>query len=91
MVFDRIKKVVCEQLGVSEEDVKLETTFEELGADSLDLFQVVIELEEEFDIQLEDAENMKSIQDAVTYVELKNSIRHFKKSLRPKDKSDIFI
>lgn len=68
MVFDRIKKVVCEQLGVSEEEVKLETTFEELGADSLDLFQVVIELEEEFDIQLEDAENMKSIQDAVTYV-----------------------
>ena len=71
MVFDRIKKVVCEQLGVSEEDVKLETTFEELGADSLDLFQVVIELEEEFDIQLEDAENMKSIQDAVTYVNSK--------------------
>ncbi|MBB6623077.1 acyl carrier protein [Clostridium gasigenes] len=71
MVFDRIKKVVCEQLGVSEEDVKLETTFEALGADSLDLFQVVIELEEEFDIQLEDAENMKSIQDAVTYVNSK--------------------
>lgn len=73
MVFDRIKKVVCEQLGVSEEDVKLETTFEELGADSLDLFQVVIELEEEFDIQLEDAENMKSIQDAVTYVNSKKA------------------
>lgn len=69
MVFDKIKKVVCEQLGVSEEEVKLETTFEELGADSLDLFQVVIELEEEFNIQLEDAENMKSIQDAVSYVE----------------------
>jgi len=69
MVFDKIKKVVCEQLGVSEDEVKLETTFEELGADSLDLFQVVIELEEEFNIQLEDAENMKSIQDAVSYVE----------------------
>lgn len=71
MIFDRIKKVVCEQLGVTEDEVKLETTFEELGADSLDLFQVVIELEEEFSIQLEDAENMKSIQDAVTYVESK--------------------
>lgn len=71
MVFEKIKKVVCEQLGVSEDEVKLETTFEALGADSLDLFQVVIELEEEFDIQLEDAENMKSIQDAVRYVEAK--------------------
>lgn len=71
MVFEKIKKVVCEQLGVSEDEVKLETTFEALGADSLDLFQVVIELEEEFDIQLEDAENMKSIKDAVTYVESK--------------------
>lgn len=69
MVFEKIKKVVCEQLGVSEDEVKLETTFEDLGADSLDLFQVVIELEEEFNIQLEDAENMKSIQDAVSYVE----------------------
>lgn len=71
MVFEKIKKVVCEQLGVSEDEVKLETTFEALGADSLDLFQVVIELEEEFDIQLEDAENMKSIKDAVAYVEAK--------------------
>ncbi|MGL5084245.1 MAG: acyl carrier protein [Clostridium sp.] len=71
MVFEKIKKVVCEQLGVSEDEVKLETTFEALGADSLDLFQVVIELEEEFDIQLEEAENMKSIQDAVNYVEAK--------------------
>lgn len=71
MVFEKIREVVCEQLGVNEEEVKLETTFEELGADSLDLFQVVIELEEAFNIQLEEAENLKSIKDAVTYVESK--------------------
>ena len=71
MVFEKIKKVVCQQLGVSEDKVKLETTFEELGADSLDLFQVVIELEEEFSIQLEEVENMKTIQDAIIYVESK--------------------
>ena len=69
MVFEKIKKVVCQQLGISENEVKLETTFEELGVDSLDFFQVVIELEEQFSIQLEDAENMKTIQDAVIYVE----------------------
>lgn len=71
MVFEKIKKVVCEQLGVSENEVKLETTFEQLGADSLDFFQVVIELEEQFSIQLEEVENMKTIQDAVIYVESK--------------------
>jgi len=46
----------------------METTFEDLGADSLDLFQVIIELEEEFGIQLENAENIKSVSDAVQYV-----------------------
>ncbi|MEG0296152.1 MAG: acyl carrier protein [Clostridium sp.] len=71
MVFDRIKKVIAEQLDVAEEEIKLETTFEELGADSLDLFQVVIELEEEFNIQLEEAENIKSVKDAVDYVQSK--------------------
>ena len=69
MIFEEIREVVCEQLGVDESEVKLETTFEELGADSLDLFQVVIESEEKFGIQLEDAESIKSIKDAVEYVE----------------------
>ncbi|GAB6169939.1 acyl carrier protein [Clostridium carnis] len=71
MVFEKIKEVIVDQLGVDESEVKLETTFEELGADSLDLFQVVIELEETFNIQLEDAEGLKSVQDAVKYVEAK--------------------
>ena len=69
MIFEQIREVVCEQLGVDESELKLETTFEELGADSLDLFQVVIEIEEKFGIQLEDAESIKSIKDAVEYVE----------------------
>ena len=69
MIFEEIREVVCEQLGVDESEVKLETTFEELGADSLDPFQVVIEIEEKFGIQLEDAESIKSIKDAVEYVE----------------------
>ena len=71
MVFEKIKKVIAEQLDVAEEEIQIETTFEELGADSLDLFQVVIELEEEFNIQLEEAENIKSVKDAVDYVQSK--------------------
>ena len=68
MIFEEIREVICEQLEVAPEDVKLETTFEELGADSLDLFQVVIEIEEKFGIQLDDAENIKTVKDAVDYV-----------------------
>jgi acyl carrier protein len=69
MLFEEIREVICEQLGNEKEDVKLETTFEELGADSLDLFQIVIELEEKYDIQIEDVEGLKTIKDAVDYVE----------------------
>lgn len=71
MVFEKIRKIICEQLEIEEEKVQLDTTFEDLGVDSLDLFQVIIEIEEAYNIQLEDAENMKSVQDAVDYVEAK--------------------
>jgi len=69
MLFEEIREVICEQLGIEKEEVKLETTFEDLGADSLDLFQIVIELEEKYGIQIEEVEGLKSIQDAVEYVE----------------------
>ncbi|SFD40004.1 acyl carrier protein [Clostridium uliginosum] len=69
MLFEEIRDVICEQLGAEKEGITLDTTFEELGADSLDLFQVVIELEEKYDIQIEDVENLKSLKDAVAYVE----------------------
>ena len=69
MLFEEIREVICEQLGIEKDEVKLETTFEELGADSLDLFQIVIELEEKYNIQIEDVERLKTIKDAVDYVE----------------------
>jgi len=69
MLFEEIKEVICEQLGIEKDEVKLETSFEELGADSLDLFQIVIELEEKYSIQIEDVEGLKTIKDAVEYVE----------------------
>ncbi|MFL0270206.1 acyl carrier protein [Candidatus Clostridium radicumherbarum] len=69
MIFEEIKKVIASQLGIEEDEVKLETSFEDLGVDSLDLFQIIIELEEKFNIQIEDAESIKTVQDAVKYVE----------------------
>lgn len=75
-IFERIKPIVVEQLGVEEENVKPAASFvEELGADSLDLVELVMSLEEEFstpakkiEIPDEDAEKIVTIQDAVDYI-----------------------
>ncbi|WP_315117112.1 acyl carrier protein [uncultured Clostridium sp.] len=69
MIFEKIRNIICDQLNVEEEKVTLETSFEDLGVDSLDLFQIVIEIEEEFDIQIEDAEAIKTVSDAVNFVQ----------------------
>ncbi|MGG7213085.1 acyl carrier protein [Clostridium nigeriense] len=70
MVFEKIKGIVVDQLGVNEGDVKLETSFiEDLGADSLDLFQVVMDLEDAFNVKVENVENIKTVGDAVKYIE----------------------
>jgi len=75
-IFERIKPLVVEQLGVEEENVKPAASFvEELGADSLDLVELIMSLEEEFstpakkvEIPDEDAEKIVTIQDAVDYI-----------------------
>lgn len=69
MIFEKIKGVIASQLGIEEDEIKLETSFEDLGVDSLDLFQIIIELEEEFGVQIEEAESIKTVADAVKYVE----------------------
>ena len=66
MIFERIKEIIVDQLGVNDEDVKLETNFvEDLDADSLDLFQVIMEIEDAFNVKVEDVENIKTVADAV--------------------------
>ena len=69
MVFEKIKGVIASQLSIEEDEIKLETSFEDLGVDSLDLFQIIIELEEQFNVQIEDAESIKTVEDAVKYIE----------------------
>jgi len=67
----RVKSSIVRQLGVKEEDVKNESRFiEDLNADSLDTVELVMGLEEEFDIEIEDkdAEKITSVQDAIDYV-----------------------
>ncbi len=78
-VFDRVKKIVVDQLGVEEGQVKLEASFvDDLNADSLDLVELIMALEEEFsdgskklEISDEDAEKIRSVQDAVDYIKNK--------------------
>ncbi|HHD81378.1 MAG TPA: acyl carrier protein [Campylobacterales bacterium] len=71
-LFDEVKEVVVEQLNVSPDEVKEESKFvEDLGADSLDVVELVMALEEKFDIEIpdEDAENITTVADAIKCIE----------------------
>jgi acyl carrier protein len=75
--FDRVKKVVVEQLDVSEDEVTPDASFvEDLGADSLDVVELVMGLEEEFDVEIpdEDAEKITTVQEAISYIEAKTGV-----------------
>ncbi len=70
-IFNKVKAIVAEQLSVEADKIKEESTFaEDLGADSLDTVELVMALEEEFDIEIPDeaAEKITSVQDAVNYI-----------------------
>ncbi|RUO31727.1 acyl carrier protein [Aliidiomarina sedimenti] len=70
-IEERVKKIIVEQLGVKEEEVKLEASFEnDLGADSLDTVELVMALEEEFETEIpdEEAEKIRTVQAAIDYV-----------------------
>ncbi|NMA34028.1 MAG: acyl carrier protein [Clostridiaceae bacterium] len=71
MVFEKVKKIIVEQLGVEEDEVTLESSFiDDLGADSLDIVELIMALEEEFDIEIPDseAEKISTVGDAVNYI-----------------------
>lgn len=73
--FEKVKKIVSEQLGVEEADVKPEASFaNDLGADSLDTVELVMALEEEFGIEIPDeaAEGIATVQDAVNFIKDKS-------------------
>ncbi|WP_279233170.1 acyl carrier protein [Desulfallas thermosapovorans] len=70
-IFEKVKEIIVEQLGVEPEDVKPEASFvDDLGADSLDIVELVMALEETFDLQIpdEDAEKIRKVGEAVQYI-----------------------
>ena len=74
-MFEKIQEMMVESLSLEKDDIKLESTFESLEIDSLDVFELVTEIEEEVDIEIEDAENLKSVQDLVAYIEGKVAVK----------------
>ena len=75
MEFEKLKKIIAEVLNVDEEELTMETTFvDDLGADSLDVFQIIMGIEEEFDIEIptEEAEKISTVGDAVE--QIKNAL-----------------
>ncbi len=67
----KVKSIIAEQLGVGEDEVKLESSFiDDLGADSLDIVELVMAMEEEFEVEIpdEEAENIKTVGDAINYI-----------------------
>jgi acyl carrier protein len=71
-VEQKVREIICEQLGVSEGDVTPQASFiEDLGADSLDIVELVMALEEEYDMEIsdEEAEKIRTVQDVVNYIE----------------------
>ncbi|HBV85815.1 acyl carrier protein [Desulfosporosinus sp.] len=69
-VFEKVKAIVVEQLGVDEGTITPETSFEELNADSLDIVELIMALEEAFDLDIpdEEAEKIRTVGDAVNYI-----------------------
>lgn len=71
-VADKVKKIIVDQLSVNEDQVKPDASFvEDLGADSLDLTELIMAMEEEFDIEIadDDAQKILKVQDAIDYIE----------------------
>ena len=69
--FEKLKQIIADVLSVDPEEVKMETTFmDDLGADSLDIYQIIMGIEEEFDIEVSEelAENIKTVEEAVELI-----------------------
>lgn len=70
MVFEKIREIIAEQTGKDVEEITLETNVkDDLDADSLDLFQIINDIEDEFDVSVEEPESIVTVKDAVDFVE----------------------
>ena len=70
MTFEKIQEIITEQLGTEKEEVQLSTSLkDELDADSLDLFQIINDIEDEFDVKIDTEDGLETVEDLVKYVD----------------------
>ncbi|MDR1606186.1 MAG: acyl carrier protein [Streptococcaceae bacterium] len=70
-VFEKVQEIIVEELGKEASEITLDTTFESLDADSLDIFQIINEIEDEYDIAIETEDGLNTVGDLVKFVEEK--------------------
>lgn len=68
MILERVQEVLAKELSLNKGDILLESNFEDLGIDSLDLVELIMQLEDEFDIAIDEAEKLKTVNDVVEYI-----------------------
>ena len=68
-IFEKVQDIIADELGKDKEEISLETSFEDLDADSLDLFQIINDIEDEFDVEVDTEADMKTVADLVKFVE----------------------
>lgn len=69
MIYEKIAKIISEKMDIDIEDIKQDSSFESLKIDSLDMVEIVMDIEEEFDVSIEEAENLKTVADLVKFIE----------------------
>ena len=70
MIFEKIASILAEQFGIEQDEITMDTSFEDLGADSLDLFEMVMALEDEYSVEIpaEDLQNLLTVGDVMKYL-----------------------
>lgn len=69
MVYEKISEIIADKMDIDASDIAMESSFESLKIDSLDMVEIVMDIEEEFDISIEEAENLKTVADLVNFIE----------------------
>lgn len=69
MVFEKIAGIISDKMDIDVADIKMDSTFESLKIDSLDMVEIVMDIEEAFDVSIEDAENLKTVADLVAFID----------------------
>ncbi len=69
MVYEKIVEIIADKMDIDASDIAMDSSFESLKIDSLDMVEIVMDIEEEFDISIEEAENLKTVADLVNFIE----------------------